>query len=51
VLEISSGAVRTRLHRARRALEVVVDELLRPTGRSAASLDLDTVAASVGTDV
>lgn len=51
VLELSAGAVRTRLHRARRGLEAVVEAMLRPAGRDAAAIDLDAVARAAGTDV
>jgi RNA polymerase sigma-70 factor (ECF subfamily) len=51
VLGISSGAVRTRLHRARRELEEVVTMLLLPSGRAARSIDIDAVAIAVGSDV
>ena len=51
VLGITPGAVRTRLHRARRALEGVVSELLAPSNRDASSIDLDAVVTAVGGDV
>jgi RNA polymerase sigma factor (sigma-70 family) len=51
VLGITSGAVRTRLHRARRALETVVSELLAPSRRDAGALDIDAIVIAVGAQV
>jgi RNA polymerase sigma-70 factor (ECF subfamily) len=51
VLGVTSGAVRTRLHRARRGLEEVLGELLAPSQRDASSLDIDAVAVALGAEV